>query len=146
MSFAKFREAAKVGGISGADDPAGGFDSIKPSADRPRTVEEAILGVGSKIVGKLSFEGPVQLNGEVEGEIYASSGLTVGPNAVVNAKVTGSDICIRGTLNGDICASGRLMLEKPARVSGNITAPILVIEEGVFFEGNCKMGGSLSSS
>ena len=144
MSFAKFRDAAKdnpriAGGDSALDSPTEGFSASSPAG-------EAVIAAGSKIVGKLSFEGPVQLDGQVEGEIFAKSNLVIGVSAVVNAKVVGGEICIRGTVSGDVSASKRLALQKPARITGNISAPVLSVEEGVFFEGSCKMEGDLASS
>ena len=103
---------------------------------------EAFLGKGAKVVGTLTFTGPVELDGYVEGEINAQERLTIGEAAVINAKVTGSEILVKGTVNGDIYASRRLALKKPAKVVGNITAAALSIEEGVVFEGKSSMSSS----
>ena len=102
---------------------------------------DAFLGKGSKVVGTLTFTGPVELDGQVEGEISSQDKLTVGESAVITAKVSGSEIIIRGTVSGDISASKKLILKKPARITGNITTSNLMIEEGVVFEGKCSMTG-----
>ncbi|MCB0339786.1 MAG: polymer-forming cytoskeletal protein, partial [Bdellovibrionales bacterium] len=70
--------------------------------------------------------------------------LYIGESAVCNAKITGTDVLVKGTVNGDIAASSRLTLKKPARVTGNIATANLTIEEGVFFEGKCIMGSGSS--
>ncbi len=106
---------------------------------------EAFLGKGAKVVGALTFTGPVELDGYVEGEINAQERLTIGESAVINAKVTGSEILIKGTVTGDIFASRRLALKKPARVVGNITSAALSIEEGVVFEGKSAMSSGQST-
>lgn len=103
---------------------------------------EAFLGQGSKVVGKLTFNGPVELGGYIEGEINSQKQLTIGETAVINAKIVGSEVLVRGTVNGDIVASKRLCLKTPAKVIGNITSKNLSIEEGVVFEGNCTMEGA----
>src|SRR4029079_1387264 len=41
----------------------------------------AFLGKGSRVVGKLTFEGPVRIEGHVEGEITAQDALTIGESA-----------------------------------------------------------------
>ena len=126
MSFAKFREAAR-------DNPQSSIGDLPAETRRDATAvstpstnitpSETVIGSGSKIVGKLFFEGPVQIDCQVEGEIASKEKLVLGEGAVVNAKVTGSEIWIKGTVNGDIIAARRLVLQHPARVSGNIAAP-----------------------
>jgi cytoskeletal protein CcmA (bactofilin family) len=105
----------------------------------PSSSVEAFLGKGSKVVGTLTFTGPVTIDGEVEGEINSRDSLTIGETAVINAKINGSEVLIRGTVNGDIAASKRLALKKPAKVMGNLTCCVLSIEEGVSFEGRSTM-------
>lgn len=105
------------------------------------------LGQGSKVVGKLSFTGQVELDGYIEGELTSQDKLTIGEAAVINARISGSEIFVRGTVNGDIVASKRLVLQKPAKVVGNISSTNLSIEEGVVFEGQCSMNtGSASQT
>ena len=107
---------------------------------------EAFLGKGSKVNGKLTFDGPVSIDGEIEGEVDAKNKLVIGEAAKINATVKGTEIVIKGTVEGDIIASTRLSLEKPAKVYGNISGPAISIEEGVVFEGSCKMAKSSDSS
>jgi cytoskeletal protein CcmA (bactofilin family) len=99
----------------------------------------AYLDQGSKISGKLKFEGPVQIDGQVDGEISAKDSLMIGESAVVTAQINASSIIVAGRLNGEIVASERIELRPSARVSGNLTSPILVVHEGAIFEGNCSM-------
>lgn len=101
---------------------------------------DAFLGKGSRVVGALSFSGPVELDGDVEGEVHAKDRLIIGEAAVIKAKIVGAEILIKGSVTGDIIASKSLTLKRPARILGNITAANLSIEEGVVFEGKCSMG------
>jgi cytoskeletal protein CcmA (bactofilin family) len=101
----------------------------------------AFLGKGSRIVGKLSFEGPARIEGTVEGEIQAQDTLTIGESAVVNAQIVGNSVIIHGRVTGDVTARKRLEVRAPGRLLGNITTPSLVIHEGVVFEGQCTMAG-----
>ena len=114
--------------------------------DKARTATDegggstAFLGKGTRIVGKLAFEGPARIEGAVEGEIAAQDTLTIGETAVVNAQIIGSAVIIHGRVTGDVTARKRLEIRAPGRVMGNITTPSLVIHEGVVFEGQCTMG------
>src|SRR5262245_65918371 len=62
----------------------------------------AFLGKGSRVVGKLTFEGPVRVEGHVEGEITAQDALTIGEGAVVNAQIVGNAVSIKGRVTGDV--------------------------------------------
>jgi len=105
------------------------------------SASNALLGKGTRIVGKLSFEGPARIEGTVDGEISAQETLTIGESAVVNAQITGGSVVIHGRVTGDVVARKRLEIRAPGRLVGNITTPSLVIHEGVVFEGQCSMGG-----
>ena len=106
----------------------------------------AFLGKGSRIVGKLSFEGPARIEGHVEGEILAQDTLTIGESAVVNATITGNAVIVHGRVTGDVTARKKLEIRAPGRLLGNITTPSLVIHEGVVFEGQCTMGGEVRAA
>lgn len=99
----------------------------------------AYLDQGSKINGKLKFEGPAQIEGQVDGEISAKDTLTIGEGAVVTAQIKASSVIVAGKLSGEIIASERIEIRPSARVSGNLIAPKLVVHEGAVFEGHCAM-------
>jgi len=106
----------------------------------------AFLGKGSRINGKLAFEGAVRIEGQVEGEIAAEDTLTIGESAVVKAKINGTSVIVHGQVTGDVNARSVLELHATAKVLGNISAPRLVVHEGAIFEGQCSMGGSQAAA
>ena len=112
----------------------------------PRTGDtggtSAFLGKGCRVTGKLLFEGSVRIEGQVEGEITAQDALVIGESAVVNAQIVGSTVVVPGRVTGDVTARKRLEIRAPGKLYGNITAPSLVIQEGVVFEGQCNMGAA----
>jgi cytoskeletal protein CcmA (bactofilin family) len=100
------------------------------------------LGKGSHIAGKLSFEGTVRIDGQVEGEIAAQESVVIGETAIVKAQVTADSVIITGRVTGDIIARRRVEIRAPGKLYGNITTPSLVIHDGVVFEGRCSMGAT----
>jgi len=126
------------------------FETHSPAVGGSRVTEKsfdaatvtAFLGQGTRIAGRIAFEGPARIEGQVEGEIVASETLWIGEAAVVNAQVGGATVIIHGKVTGDITASKRLEIRAPGRLYGNVTTPSLVIEEGVIFEGHCSMGAT----
>jgi cytoskeletal protein CcmA (bactofilin family) len=110
--------------------------------------EEAVqahLGKGSRVEGKLTFEGSVKFDGQVEGEILAQEAVIIGDTAVIAAQINAETIIVKGKVTGDITARKRVELRAPAKLMGNITTPSLVINEGVVFEGHCSMGSGAES-
>ncbi len=102
--------------------------------------ESAVLGRGTRVSGKITFEGKARIDGHVEGEIIAADTLEVGEAALVNAQINGTTIIVQGKVTGDLTATRKLEIRAPGRLYGNVTTPSLVIEEGVVFEGHCSMG------
>jgi cytoskeletal protein CcmA (bactofilin family) len=116
-------------------------DRERALPDEPGSTS-AFLGKGSRVIGKLAFEGTVRIEGHVEGEVSAQDTLIIGESAVVNAQITGTSVIIHGRVTGDVTARKRLEVRAPGKLLGNITTASLVIHEGVVFEGQCSMGGA----
>ena len=105
----------------------------------PAMEARAYLDQGSKVSGKLSFDGPARIDGQVDGEITAKDSVMVGESAVVTAQIKAASVIVAGKVSGDITASQRIEIRPSARVLGNLTAPVLVVHEGAVFEGHCAM-------
>ena len=114
--------------------PAPRANGPAPSSDG-----RAYLDRGSKISGKISFEGPARIDGEVDGEINAKDTLTIGESAMITAHIRAASVSVAGKVSGDIVATQRIEIRPSAKVSGNITAPVLSVQEGALFEGHCSM-------
>ena len=99
----------------------------------------AFLGKETEFEGKLSFKGAVRIDGRFTGEIYTDGTLIVGESAVMKPEIHVSHIIISGEIRGNIIADKRIEIHAPGKVYGNIQAPVVVIDEGVIFEGNCRM-------
>jgi cytoskeletal protein CcmA (bactofilin family) len=106
----------------------------------------AYLDKGSRISGKLLFEGPVRIDGQVDGEISANDTVTVGESAVVTAQIKAGAVVIAGKVSGDILAAKRVEIRTTARVFGNLTTPVLVVHDGALFEGHCTMNAEVKSA
>ncbi|MCA1906375.1 MAG: polymer-forming cytoskeletal protein [Desulfarculus sp.] len=97
------------------------------------------LGGESQILGELIFTGQARLDSRFQGNIRGDGTLFIGPNAKVEALVNAATVIISGELVGDVVVTKRLELKSPGRLKGNITAPLVVMDEGVVFEGHCSM-------
>ncbi|MBM4262551.1 MAG: polymer-forming cytoskeletal protein [Deltaproteobacteria bacterium] len=99
----------------------------------------AYLGPGTKINGKLHFDGPAVIEGEVEGEIVAQANITVGQQATIKGKITATSILVQGKVMADVQAEKRLEVQPPGSVVGDVVAQSLVIGDGAVLEGHISM-------
>lgn len=106
----------------------------KGNSDLSAYIDEA-----SEIEGKYTFTGTVMLNGKFSGEISSSDTLIIGEKGVVHATIRAGVVLISGQVTGNIAGGERVELRGAARVFGDIEAPVVVVEEGVLFEGHCRM-------
>jgi cytoskeletal protein CcmA (bactofilin family) len=97
------------------------------------------LDKGCKISGKLFFEGPVKIDGQVDGQIDANDSVFIGDSAVVTAQIKAASVAVAGKVSGDIIATKRVEIRPSAKVLGNLTTTVLVVHEGAVFEGHCVM-------
>jgi cytoskeletal protein CcmA (bactofilin family) len=95
----------------------------------------AFLDDGNEIVGKYTCSGTVMLDARLRGEITANDTLVIGDHGVVEATVRAVVLVIRGKLIGKATASERVELKSSARVTGDVEAPIIVVEEGAVLDG-----------
>lgn len=99
----------------------------------------AFLGRDTEFEGKLTFVGVVRVDGRFKGEIFTEGTLIVGESASIESDIHASHIIISGEIRGNIAADDRIEIHAPGKVYGNIQAPTVVMDEGVVFEGHCRM-------
>ena len=99
----------------------------------------AYLGPGTKINGKLQFDGQATIDGEVEGEIVAQAHITVGQQATIKGKISAASILVQGKVMADVQADKRLEVQPPGSVVGDVTTQSLVIGDGAILEGHVSM-------
>jgi cytoskeletal protein CcmA (bactofilin family) len=99
----------------------------------------ALIEKGCQFDGDLSFTGTVRVSGEVSGNIFTNDKLIISEDAVINANINAGIVIISGNVKGNVKASSRVEIRKPARFEGTVTAPSLIVEEGVIFHGETKI-------
>ena len=98
------------------------------------------VGPETDIRGTLSFEGTIRVDGKMKGKIESADGtLIVGETARIEAEISVDSGVIMGEVIGTVLAKSRIELYKPARVTGDIRAPVISIDAGVAFNGSCIM-------
>ena len=92
-----------------------------------------VIAEGLKIVGSVTAEGLVEVNGQIEGEIHCTS-LIVSRKAQVAGTITAERVVVDGRVEGPI-QGGEVVLKSQANVVGDIHHQSLAIEKGAYFEG-----------
>ncbi len=131
-----------------ADEPALPEAPIATAAPRATTeFADAMIGRGVTFDGSLRFSGTMRMDGGAfSGKITAGDRLIVGDGATLEAAVTCGSIEVRGEAHGSLTASESVELHSPARVSADVSAPSLVIDRGVLFEGTVQMHGAATAA
>lgn len=119
-------------------------NSMEPSMEnKPFPVPtEGFVNIGATVFVKGEIQGNEDLvvEGEVEGQINLKDhNLHLGPKSRVRAAIYAKTVTIEGEVRGDVYASERLVIKKTGRLSGNIVAPRLVLEDGSRFKGTIDM-------
>ncbi len=106
----------------------------------------SIIGKGCKITGTIDVQdGTLRIDGEFEGTVNCPGTLVIGKGGRVKADVKVNNAVVGGNVMGNIDANEKIELQAGSRVEGDIKTTRLVIDEGVFFEGSCKMSPSEQS-
>jgi cytoskeletal protein CcmA (bactofilin family) len=96
----------------------------------------SIISADLRIIGDLSSDGEIQIDGTIDGDIRTKS-LLVGETANIKGEIVADKVQVHGTINGQIKARS-VTLARSARVIGDILHEDLAIENGAFLEGHCK--------
>ncbi|MBH0201327.1 MAG: polymer-forming cytoskeletal protein [Nitrospira sp.] len=99
-----------------------------------------VLGKDVTFKGVVHFHSTVQIDSSIEGEIHAKGMLVIGENALIRGSIVAESVVCRGKIQGNVTASSKIQLLKPAVLLGDIASPSFSLEEGAFFKGSIDMG------
>lgn len=106
---------------------------------KPVTAPKAppsIISSDLHVVGDLSSEGELHIDGVVDGDIRGRIVL-VGVTANIKGEIVADILTVHGTISG-LIRSRSVNLAKTAHVTGDILHEDLSIQTGAFLEGHCK--------
>jgi cytoskeletal protein CcmA (bactofilin family) len=113
---------------------------------RPRIVEGAAaaagtitLGAQDQLIGKLVYDGHLQLQGILEGEAAITGDLQVDDGGAVKATLSAQNLTVRGTVEGNAAVRDRLLIAGSGIITGDVKVGRLVIEDGAVLNGNVTM-------
>lgn len=98
-----------------------------------------IINTGTTILGDVTSEGDMRVNGTIKGYLTSKARIVLGPTAIVEGDIKAENIEIEGEVNGNILATEVLTIKATARITGDIVSNKLIIESGASFNGTSKM-------
>ncbi|HEY8234443.1 MAG TPA: polymer-forming cytoskeletal protein [Vicinamibacteria bacterium] len=98
------------------------------------------LDDGTEFSGELRFRDVLRVDGRLKGKVVSDNMLIIGETGQVDAEVDCGVVSIRGRVSGQVHGRQRIELLAGCRVTASLVTPKLVIEDGAFFQGECRMG------
>ncbi len=97
-----------------------------------------IVGEGACLVGELTLDGLLRIDGDFSGSIKTSGRVLVGKTGRAECSISADEtVVIGGAVKGNIYSAGKVVILSSGMVIGNIQAKTLVTEEGVLLHGQC---------
>ncbi len=97
------------------------------------------LDSGSNVTGELRFQTSFRVDGKFSGTVISEGELIVGQGGEVDGDLRVGQVVISGKVSGSIRASRRVHLSSSGTLLAEIDTPVLIIDEGGFFQGRCSM-------
>lgn len=107
---------------------------------------ESLIGERTTFEGTLTCDGSMRVLGTVQGELQSKGTIYIEEKARVTARLTGAQVTVAGRVDGQIHCDGRVEIRPTGKVTGEIHAGALIMQEGAFFDGNSKMGSPAGSA
>ena len=121
--------------------PAPSDDEDSPHRDPRRAGGLTTFGRSFTAKGRLSATDHVIIDGTVEGEVVVPDhGVAVTGVARVHGDIFARTITVLGRVDGNVTATRLIELRAPCVVSGRLSSPLLIIEDGAHFCGPVEPG------
>lgn len=99
----------------------------------------SIIGEGTRFKGEFDLNGLLRIDGDFTGTIRTKGKVLVGKNGRAECTMNAGTVVVGGVIRGEIVSTEKVIILSTGLVLGNITTPRLIIEEGVIFNGSCRV-------
>src|SRR5215475_13797341 len=100
---------------------------------------KTVIGAETRIAGPLSGKDDLEIHGTVDGPVHGEAAVTIAAGARIGGEVRGRDVVVGGDLTHSVYATGVVRLLATAKVTGDIEAPRIAIDEGAVIDGQIRM-------
>ncbi len=103
---------------------------------RPEATSVSVIGPDLIVTGNLETTGELQIDGDVQGDVYASR-IVISEQARVVGELVADEIVVGGMVQGSIRGNS-VTFQTASRVEGEVYHRKLAIEQGAYFEGKSR--------
>jgi len=89
-----------------------------------------------RIIGDISTNEELLIDGEVEGSVESHSLLTVGHSGKVHANIKAREVTIFGKVQGNVEVVEKIAIREEGSLVGDIKAAGIGIDDGAYFKGS----------
>src|ERR1700693_1719651 len=100
----------------------------------------SIIGPGMRVVGDLTADGVVKIEGTVIGTIRAGRQVLVAKGGEVEGDIVTREAIVGGEVRGTVVAEERVEIQTSSVVHGDVTCKRLLVHEGGEINGVVRMG------
>lgn len=102
----------------------------------PAVEVRGFLDEGTEVIGDLRFSDVLHLHGHIKGKVVSDGELVVGEKGIIEGDVEVGILTLGGTLIGNVIAKKKAHFLNTARIRGDVSTPILRVDEGAEWEGS----------
>ena len=104
--------------------------------------EQAIITEDIEITGTIKAAGGLRMDGRLNGDINCAGDVIVGKTASIKGNLSVNSVTVEGQISGNIVAKDRIGLKAAARITGDVKAKRMTVEDGVSFIGKAEVNPS----
>lgn len=101
----------------------------------------SIIAQGTVVRGNIRGSGSIEIRGRVHGDVEVDGDVALGEQGGVEGNIRGAQLVIAGQVAGDLQGAEAVLLERGARVVGDLTAPRIGVAEGALVRGRVRTEG-----
>lgn len=120
--------------------PQPSMPTRQPAARQGR--KTTLIAAGATLIGEISGDTDVMIEGTVEGKVHPAQDVTVGEAGVVRGEIDARNVRVAGRVQGNVKGKESVEILATGSLEGDVSSPGMVIGDGAFFKGRVEMTGS----
>ena len=106
----------------------------------PREMVISVIAAGMTLEGDSETLGSLHIDGTIRGNVRAGKSVVISKGGLVSGSIYTPEAVIAGTVLGAVYAESHLELQATSRISGEIQARRMHVEDGAELQGQIALG------
>lgn len=103
---------------------------------------KTVIAEDIEIAGSIKCASNIQIDGKLNGDLSCNGNAIIGGSASIKGNLSVESVSLLGQINGNIVAKDRIELKSSAKLTGDIRAKRLTVEDGCSFVGKSEVNAS----